>query len=194
MKKLLLLFLLVSSTIVCQTNTAIYVFDIEQHNETYQLTNQKKISNSQGYNSQPFFYDDEQVTFASTHYNFTDIVLYNLQNDSKRFISNTENGGEYSPQRIPNSTNISAVRLDVDGLQRFYEYDFTSGKDKEIIADLKVAYPNWFDKNTLLAVSIVNDSLELFISDLKKKTNISVAKNVGRSVTNRLKRRERIKA
>ena len=182
MKKLLLLFLLVSSTIVCQTNTAIYVFDIEQHNETYQLTNQKKISNSQGYNSQPFFYDDEQVTFASTHYNFTDIVLYNLQNDSKRFISNTENGGEYSPQRIPNSTNISAVRLDVDGLQRFYEYDFTSGKDKEIIADLKVAYPNWFDKNTLLAVSIVNDSLELFISDLKKKTNISVAKNVGRSV------------
>ncbi|WP_197026341.1 nuclear transport factor 2 family protein [Polaribacter sp. Hel_I_88] len=182
MKKLLLLFLLVSSTIVCQTNTAIYVFDIEQHNETYQLTNQKKISNSQGYNSQPFFYDDEQITFASTHYNFTDIVLYNLQNDSKRFISNTENGGEYSPQRIPNSNTISAVRLDADGLQRFYEYDFTSGKDKEIIADLKVAYPNWFDKNTLLAVSIVNDSLELFISDIKKKTSVSMTKNVGRSV------------
>ena len=67
-------------------------------------------------------------------------------------------------------------------MQRFYEYDFTTCKNKEIIADLKVAYPNWFDKNTLLAVSIVNDSLELFISDLKKKTNISVSKNVGRSV------------
>lgn len=182
MKKLFLLFLFVSLPIVCQTNTAIYVFDIEQNNETYQLTNQKNISNSKGYNSQPFFYDDEHVTFASTQNNFTDIVLYNLVNNSKRYISTTENGGEYSPQRIPNSTNISAVRLDADGLQRFYEYDFTTGKNKEIIPNLKVAYPNWFDRNTLLAVSIVNDSLELFICDVKKKTSISVAKNVGRSV------------
>ena len=55
MKKLFLLFLFVSSTIVCQTNTAIYVFDTEQNNETYQLTDQKNISNSKGYNSQPFF-------------------------------------------------------------------------------------------------------------------------------------------
>jgi hypothetical protein len=34
----------------------------------------------------------------------------------------------------------------------------------------------------LLAVSIINDSLELFLCDLKKKTNIAIAKNVGRSV------------
>tara|TARA_R110001606_G_C15317379_1_gene644288 strand:- start:106 stop:1281 length:1176 start_codon:yes stop_codon:yes gene_type:complete len=182
MKKLFLLFLFVSATIFSQTNAAIYVFDVQQNDETYQLTNQKTISNSKGYNNQPFFYDDEHVIFASTKNNFTDIFLYNLKDNSKRFISTTENGGEYSPQRIPNSTNISAVRLDADGLQRFYKYDFTTGKNKEIISDLKVAYPNWFDENTLVAVSIVNDSLELFICDVKKKKNISVAKNVGRSV------------
>jgi hypothetical protein len=34
----------------------------------------------------------------------------------------------------------------------------------------------------LVAVSIVNDSLELFICDLKKKTNTTIAKNAGRSV------------
>jgi hypothetical protein len=34
----------------------------------------------------------------------------------------------------------------------------------------------------LVAVSIVNDSLELFLCDLKKKTNIAIAKNDGRSV------------
>tara|TARA_R110002051_G_scaffold55017_1_gene102829 strand:+ start:178 stop:1353 length:1176 start_codon:yes stop_codon:yes gene_type:complete len=182
MKKLFLLFLFVSATIFSQTNTAIYVFDVQQNDEAYQLTNQKTISNSKGYNNQPFFYDDEHVIFASTKNDFTDIFLYNLKDNSKRFISDTPNGGEYSPQRIPNSTNISAVRLDADGLQRFYQYDFTTGKNKEIISDLKVAYPNWFDENTLVAVSIVNDSLELFICDLKKKKNISVAKNVGRSV------------
>lgn len=182
MKKLFISFLFVSATIFSQTNTAIYVFDVHQNDETFQLTNQKNISTSKGYNNQPFFYDDENVIFASTRNDFTDIFLYNLKDNSKRFISDTPNGGEYSPQRIPNSTNLSAVRLDADGLQRFYQYDFTSGKNKEIIPDLKVAYPNWFDENTLLAVSIVNDSLELFICDVKKKTNSSVAKNVGRSV------------
>jgi len=182
MKKLFLLFLFVSAPIFCQTNTAIYVFDVQQNDETYQLTNQKNISDSKGYNNQPFFYDDENLIFASTRNDFTDIFLYNLKDNSKRFISDTPNGGEYSPQRIPNSTTVSAVRLDADGLQRFYQYDFISGKNKEIIPDLKVAYPNWFDQNTLLAVSIINDSLELFICDVKKKTTISVAKNVGRSV------------
>ena len=51
-----------------------------------------------------------------------------------------------------------------------------------MISNLTVAYPNWFDKNIVIAVSIINDSLDLFICDLKKKTNTSVAKNVGRSV------------
>jgi hypothetical protein len=108
--------------------------------------------------------------------------LYDLKQEhpSLSFISETKNGGEYSPQRIPNSKNISAVRLDEDGLQRFYSYN--QQKATELIANLKAAYPTWYDKNTLIAVAIVKDSLELFISDLKTKINISVAKNVGRSV------------
>jgi hypothetical protein len=182
MKNLFFLLFFISSTLIAQTNTEIHVFDIVKTEKEYHLKNGKNISNNKGYDSQPYFYDDNKVLFASTRNGNTDILLYNLENNKKRFISDTEKGGEYSPQRIPNSNDISAVRLDNNGLQRFYKYNFKTGKNKEIIPDLKVAYPNWFDKNTLLAVSIVNDSLELFICDLKKKTNISVAKNVGRSV------------
>ena len=182
MKKIYFLFLIISSTIVAQTNTEVHVFDISKTNNEYHLSNGKNISNNKGYDSQPYFYENDQIIFASNRNNNTDIVLFNLKDNLKRFISNTSNGGEYSPQRIPKSKNISAVRLDKNGLQRFYKYNFKTGKNKEIIPNLKVAYPNWYDKNTVIAVAIVNDSLELFVSNLKKKTSISVAKNVGRSV------------
>lgn len=182
MKKIYFLFLFSTYYFVAQTNTEVHVFDITLTNNKYHLSNGKNISNNKGYDSQPYFYENNKLIFASSRNNNTDIVIYDLLDNTKRFISNTPNGGEYSPQRIPNSKSISAVRLDNDGLQRFYKYNFKTGKNKELIQKLKVAYPNWYDKNTVVAVSIVNDSLQLFISNLKKKTNISVAKNVGRSV------------
>lgn len=182
MKPTLPIFLFLTSALFCQINTEVHVFDITKKGENYILKNGKNISNNGGYDSQPFFYDSTSVIFSSTRNKNTDVVVYDLNDNTKRFISDTKNGGEYSPQRIPNSSNVSAVRLDDDGLQRFYQYNFRSKKNKEIIPNLKVAYPNWFDKNILAAVSIVNDSLELFICDVKKNTNSSVAKNVGRSV------------
>jgi Tol biopolymer transport system component len=182
MKIIPFLILFISLHISAQINTEVHFFDIKIVDENYVLKNGQNISNNPDYDSQPFFYDDNNIIFASTRNKSTDILIYNLKDKTKRFISDTKNGSEYSPQRIPNSKNISAVRLDDNGLQRFYQYDFISGKSSEIIPDLKVAYPNWFDKNILAAVSIVNDSLELFICDLKKKINVAVAKNVGRSV------------
>ena len=182
MKQLTIIFLFCCSFIFSQTNTEVHVFDIVKEKENYLLKNGKNISNNAGYDSQPYFYDDTKVIFSSTRNGNTDILFYDLKTDKKRFISNTENGGEYSPQKIPNSKNVSAVRLDNDGLQRFYKYNFKTGKNTVILKDLKTAYPNWYDKNTIVASTIINDNLELYVSNLKEKTNISVAKNVGRSV------------
>jgi len=184
MKKILLIFLCISLHITAQTNTEIHVFDIKKDGENYILEKGKNISNNSGYDSQPYFYDDSKIIFASSRNGNADIALVDLNQENSKinFISDTENGGEYSPQRIPNSDNISAVRLDNDGVQRFYSYHFNTKKSKELIPDLKVAYPAWFDKNTLVSSVIVNDSLHLIISDLKQKTNTTVAKMVGRSV------------
>nr|WP_298992402.1 nuclear transport factor 2 family protein [uncultured Polaribacter sp.] len=184
MKIFILIIFFISSSVLSQTNTEIHVFDIVKKGESYILKNGKNISKNTGYDSQPFFYENDMVLFASEKNGQTEIVLSNLNSTNKNlnYRSNTPNGGEYSPQRIPNSSQISAVRLDNDGLQRFYKYDRKSKKSTELIPDLKVAYPAWFDENTLVASVIVNDSLHLIISDLKSKTNTTVAKNVGRSV------------
>lgn len=164
-----------------QTNTEVYIFDITSENEKLKVVNGKNISNNNGYDSQPHFYNDNVVLFASSRRGQTDIGNYNIKNRVLSYVNSTPQGGEYSPQRIPNSKNVSAVRLDNDGKQRFYEYNFKTGKDTELIKDLVVAYPMWYNKNTLISSVIVNDSLQLCISDLKKKTNTLIAKNVGRS-------------
>ncbi|CAL2075896.1 nuclear transport factor 2 family protein [Tenacibaculum sp. 190524A05c] len=179
MKKLIALLIPIIS--YSQMNTEIHLFDIVTENGKQKLINGKNISNNDGYDSQPHFYNDNLVLFASTRDGQTDIAKYNLTDNKLSYINSTPQGGEYSPQKIPNSKNVSAVRLDKDGKQRFYKYDFKTGKDTELIEDLVVAYPMWYDKNTLICSAIVNDSLQLFVSDIKKKTNTMISKNVGRS-------------
>lgn len=179
--KQLLFALFISSFSFAQTNTEVHLFDIKPDNGKWKVINGKNISNNNGYDSQPHFYDENTILFASSRNDQTDIIKYTLNNGEKSFINNTPNGGEYSPQRIPNSNNVSAVRLDKNGLQRFYKYNFKTGKDTELIKNLVVAYPMWYDKSTVVSSVIVNDSLHLFVSDLKKKTNTLITKQTGRS-------------
>ena len=181
MKKLLFLLFITSFT-VAQTNTEVYLFEINNFEGNWTVGKGKNISNNPGYDSQPFFYSNSSILFSSTRNKQTDIAEYNIKSGKTKFINSTPKGGEYSPQRIPKSKHISAVRLDNDGLQRFYKYHYKTGKSTEIIADLKVAYPMWYDKNTTINVVIVDKGLDLIVSELKLKRNTTIQKKVGRSL------------
>ncbi len=181
MKKILLLFF-ISTISFSQSNTEVYLYDISQKDGHWKVTNGKNISNNKGYDSQPHFYSKKSILFASTRNKQTDIAKYNINSGRVKFISNTPNGGEYSPQRIPKSKDISAVRLDLNGLQRFYKYDNKTKKIKELIPDLKVAYPMWYKKNIAIVISIVREDLDLIIHNLKSKKNTTIQKKVGRSL------------
>tara|TARA_R110001632_G_scaffold10505_1_gene38801 strand:+ start:3316 stop:4491 length:1176 start_codon:yes stop_codon:yes gene_type:complete len=182
MKKLTLLFVFITSTIVSQTNTEVYLFDIEKTETGYKLTNKKNVSNNKEYDSQPYFYDNNTLLFASSRNEQTDILKYTIKTGKKVFINSTPKGGEYSPQRIPGSDDISAVRLDNSGLQRFYRYDINTGDSKEIIRSLKLAYPLWYSDKLVISAVIGKNSLDLVTSDLKHKTNFTLQNNIGRSL------------
>ena len=182
MKKILF-FLFATTFAVAQTNTEVYLFELTNNNKgSWSVDNGKNISNNPGYDSQPFFYSKDAIIFSSTRNNQTDIAEYDIKSGKIKFINSTPNGGEYSPQRIPKSKDISAVRLDTDGLQRFYKYNYKTGENTEIIKDLKVAYPMWYDKNTIISVVIVDDHLDLILSELKLNRNTTIQKKVGRSL------------
>ena len=165
-----------------QANTEVYLFDMNASEFDLQLTNKRNISNNKGYDSQPSFYNDNLVIFSSSRNGQTDIVQYDITKAKLKFINLTENGGEYSPVIIPNSEDISAVRLDNDGKQRLYKYDYDSGEYTELIADRMVAYYVWADEKTIVAAVIEESDLNLRIFNLEKNRTRRYANNVGRSL------------
>src|SRR5690606_4312469 len=123
MKKLLFLFTITTTLFTsAQENTEIYVFDIRPAYEGLEFMNPQNISNNSGYNNQPFFSSNETVLFAGNNEGQTDISEYILNTKSKKWINKKTEGGEYSPQKFPSSTDLAAVRLDKNGLQRLYRY------------------------------------------------------------------------
>ena len=167
-----------------QAETEVYLFDLELNNGKPLLTNPKNISNNPGYDNQPSFWDDGSVLFASTREDQTDILQFNVNEGStSSWLTYTTAGSEYSPLRIPGKKAISAIRLDVDGLQRLYEYDVETSKSTPI-SDLKIGYHVWFDNHILVATVLVENRMDLVVLDLEENTQNTVYENVGRSLHN----------
>ena len=176
--------LLLTKSLTAQTNTEVYLLDVKIVNGKTELVNPRNISNNEGYDNQPSFYDGNTILFSSTRKGQTDIARYDIETDSMSYITETPQGSEYSPLKIPGKNAISAIRLDTTGFQRLYQYSVWDGSSKELLHDLKVGYHVWYDKNTIVSAVLGDDRLDLVISNLKDSTNRTVQKNVGRSLHN----------
>lgn len=175
-----LLFLFGLSLICAQPNTDIFLFDISSNGSSISVENGQNISNNEGYDNQPSFMNDRYILFSSTRNGQTDIAKYDTRYGSKTWLNFTE-GGEYTPLKIPNRNQVSAVRLDPDGKQRLYAYDRSDTKSIELIADLVVAYYTWFNNYTVVSAVIEGEQLNLYSSNLKDNSNRKYGTNVGRS-------------
>ncbi|MEM6721560.1 MAG: DUF6265 family protein [Bacteroidota bacterium] len=182
MKRLLPLFVVLTSfAVYSQPNTEVFLFDLSTENNQIHITNGKNISNNEGYDNQPSFQNEHTILFASTRNKQTDILQYNSLTDTKKWLSETKQGSEYSPTQIPNSNYISAIRLDTTGLQLLYKY--RRGKSKPIHKDLKIGYHVWHSKNVLVSFVLGDgEPHKLVVSNLKQKTNYTVDTKIGRSL------------
>ena len=179
---LFFLSILFSSTLVSQQNTEVYLASLYNSHDTLQVAEILNISMNDGYDNQPSFYDNENLLFSSTRNGQTDIALYKIKDRKTKWLSNTSDGSEYSPLKIPKKEAVSAIRLDENGLQRLYEYDFKTGNSKELLKDLKVGYHVWYNEDIIVSSVLVEDRMDLVVSNLKDYTNYTVQKNVGRSL------------
>lgn len=176
--KLSLLFLTIAS--FAQSDTEVFLFDLETNNSNIEIKNGKNISNNEGYDNQPSFLDERYIIFASTRNGQTDIAKYDTRYNAKIWMNHTE-GGEYSPLKIPNKHEVSAVRLDTDGKQRLYTYSLSNGQSTELIKDKVIAYYTWFDEETVVSAVIEDEKLNLYVSNILNGTNQKITSNVGRS-------------
>jgi len=184
MKRLLLLiFLLLTTKLLAQPNTEVYLVDITSVDGKTHLSNLRNISNNKGYDNQPSFYDNNTVLFSSTRNGQTDIAKYDITSGTTSWASDTPGGSEYSPLRIPESIAISAVRLDTTGLQRLYEYTTHDQSSKLILDGAKVGYHIWFASDMLVATILVENRMDLIVSYLANIGQYTVAQeNVGRAL------------
>ena len=168
--------------LIAQSNTEVFVMDLEFSENNFNIKKIKNISNNPGYDSQSFFINNEQIVYARTYNDQTDITKYNLKDESQINLSETKIGGEYSPQKIPNSNYYTAVRFDTTGLQRLYKYDSKTKQSSLLIENLQVAYYSFFDENRLLSSVLSGANLDLVYSDISKKSNDTLLVKVGRSI------------
>lgn len=169
-------------SIFSQAETEVYLFDLDWQEGLPTLTNPKNISNNGGYDNQPSFYDDDTVLFASTRAGQTDIRRFDIEEGSiSSWVTDTPTGSEYSPLKIPGKEAVSAIRLDLDGLQRLYQYDLKTGDSRPLL-DLKVGYHVWFNDHIIVCSVLVGDRMDLVVSNLKDGSNRTYQKNVGRSL------------
>lgn len=178
---LLLLFVLITNTIVAQPNTDVFLFDLNTSKGQFELSNFKNISNTEGYDNQPSFLDNNTILFAGTRNGQTDIVKYNIQYDSKIFINHTE-GSEYSPLKIPNQKAVSAIRLEKNGDQKLYKYNLKNGESEVLIEDIVIGYQTWYSPNLLISSVLEDDKLALYSSKVSTLLHTKLHGNIGRSL------------
>lgn len=176
--------LLFINQLFSQPDTEVHLVDIETVDGKTLVSNPRNISNNQGYDNQPYFYDDNSVVFASTREGQTDILKFNvLEGSTSTWLTDTPTGSEYSPLRIPESNSVSAIRLDMDGLQRLYEYNIENDSSKVIVKGAKIGYHLWYTPDILVATVLIENRMDLIISNLEDEGRYKTSqKNVGRSL------------
>ncbi len=164
-----------------QPATEVYLFDVEEAEGQFTLSNAVNISDNRGYDNQPsFMRGGREILFTSTRNRQTDIVRYNIRRQSKSWLTETE-GSEYSPTQIGSSQNFSAILLEKDGTQLLYRYSMRTGEGEVLVPGLKIGYHAWVDRHSLISF-VLGSPPSLTISDLKERTNRIVDDTIGRSL------------
>ena len=185
MKFFFAFFILLSTIVVAQPNTDVFLLDLETTDTTFTVSNLKNVSNNAGYDNQPSFLDENRLLYAGSENGQTEIQLYYISEETQHRINTTTPGGEYSPMPYPKKDKITAVRLDTTGLQRLYAYDYTNpgfGDYEMLLSELEIAYYAFYNENYLVASVLSGGQLDLVIADIQKDQATLYAENSGRSI------------
>lgn len=180
--------LLFSSLLFAQLPTTnVYLFDLTAGDRDFRFSNPRYLTdfNPVGYNNQPVFISDEElfVTVQLPSMAQPDIYSLNLTDKTKTRITRTPSG-EYSPQRMPDYYNFSAVRQEVAGrdtVLRLWQFPLnrlTNGRP--LFRYLTgMGYYAWLDSRRV-ALFMVDTPNYLALANTDRDEVTRIAENVGR--------------
>jgi hypothetical protein len=165
-----------------QSESEVYLFDFILGDGGFEVSAPVNISQNPGYDNQPHFLSGDDLLYARTRNDQTDIARYSLSDQKTTWLSDTPGGSEYSPTKIPGRNAVSAIRLDTDGLQRLYSYPLEGGQPQLLIPDLKIGYHLWYSPEILICTVLIEDRMDLVVINFKDKSQYTFQKGVGRSL------------
>lgn len=175
-------------TLVAQTPISnVYLFDLEYKTDTIEFLNPRYLTafNANGYNNHPAFFSEHELVISSQlpTESMPELYLLNLQDSTKTKMTATSEG-EYSPFRMPDYFNFSAVRQQVNGqdtLLQLWQFPIDrKGNGKPVFKYLtSIGYYYWINSYEV-AVFLVDNPPTLAIANTVSDELTPVATNPGR--------------
>ena len=112
------------------------------------------ITHRPGYDNQPAYTPDgKRILYTSIRDGQADSWAYSLDTQAHTRLTDTTES-EYSPTPLPDGSGFSVVRVEEDGTQRLWSFDWDGGNPRVLLEDVKpVGYHAWLN----------NDVVALFI-------------------------------
>lgn len=165
-----------------QGDTEIYLLPLNQEGNSLHFGTPENVSQNPGYDNQPSFIPGKDILlYARTRNGQTDIATYDPATDHTGWVTDTPGGSEYSPQWIPGTETISAIRLDTTGLQRLYAYTLT-GEARLIFDDLKIGYTAWAGPEVVICTVLREEGMDLVNAKPTSQKFRIMDEGVGRSL------------
>jgi tricorn protease-like protein len=171
-------------SIIAQGNTEIFVFDCKIWHDQFSLSNPRNVTSNPGYyDNQPYFMPDGETFLYSSadEIGTTDVYMYDLRSRSKRRLTYTPEGSEYSPTPTLDKKGFSCIILEQDGTQKLWKY-FTNAPIASLVTDVaNIGYHTWYNENKL-GLFIVGDKNTLHVVDVESGTSKQIDDEIGRSM------------
>lgn len=179
-----LLFLALIFEVSAQTpppNTDIYLFGLKERKGKISLSKAKNITNRQGYDNQPSFFNNDYILYSSYREGQNDIMIYDIYEDTHSNLSNSKDS-EYSPTPIPGYNSYAVVRVEEDGSQRLWMYHMDKKQEAKVIFEkiMPVGYFAIQDKDVLMFV--LGNPVTLVLANMEEVNDDIITSNVGRTI------------
>jgi hypothetical protein len=169
--------------------TEIFLANLAKQDGRLTVGKPENISNSPGYDNQPFFTTDgEALLFTSARGSVksscgspqTDIYRYDMKTRAVAQVTDTPEC-EYSPTVTPDGA-LSVIRVEADGTQRLWRFSADGKNPSLVLTDIKpVGYHAWLDQTTL-ALFVLGPPATLQLANTATGKGEIVASNIGQSI------------
>lgn len=189
----LLLILLTCAILPNQTApppTEVYLASLTVDGKKLSIGKPENISNSPGYDNQPFFSPDGQSLYFTSGRGEvaskcgspqTDVYRFDLGSRATARVTDTADC-EYSPTVTPDGRHLSVIQVEPDGTQRLWKFTVEGKSPTVVLEDVEpVGYHAWLSE-TMLALFVLGRPATLQVADTATGRAVVVAEDIGQSI------------